>query len=100
MKNPGRMVIWPANLDNRKTRKKGRRIPKSEAVESPRLPELLSVAKKLSLNPEQYDNAALPSSWWEKTGYLLIDKKKSQRVLILEIAQEIKNMRKTSPVKK
>ncbi|WP_455364442.1 signal recognition particle subunit SRP19/SEC65 family protein [[Eubacterium] cellulosolvens] len=100
MKNPGRLVIWPANLDNRKTRKKGRRIPKSEAVESPRIHELLNVTKKLSLNPEQHENAALPSSWWEKTGYLLIDKKKPRRAHLQEIAQEIKNMRKTSPVKK
>ena len=100
MKNSKRLVIWPANIDNRKSRRKGRKIPKSIALESPRIVELYKAAEQLFLNPELHKDAALPFSWWEKTGYLIVDKKKTRKSILNMIANEIKNKRKSFSLKK
>ena len=95
MKDSARLVIWPANIDARKPLREGRRIPKSAAVESPRIQELFRAAQTLSLNPEAVEGAAQPSSWWEKTGYIWVEKKKPRTEILREVAHEIKNVRKT-----
>ena len=100
MKAPEKIVVWPANIDNRKTRKYGRKVSKSAAIESPRLHELVSAASRLSLSPEKAEKAALPYMWWEKTGYIRIDKKDSRKKTLLAIVQEIKSLRKSYPKRK
>ena len=100
MKNSRRLVIWPANIDNRKSRRNGRRIPKPVAIESPRIIELYKAAEQLSLNPELHKDAALPISWWDKTGYLIVDKKKTRKSTLNKIVNEIRNKRKSFSIKK
>jgi signal recognition particle subunit SRP19 len=96
MKQKGRAVIWPANLDLRKTRKEGRKIPKSIALEMPKLHEIEEAARDLNLNPVSVKGAAHPSAWWEKTGYVIVDKKGEGKISILrKIALNISNKRKT-----
>lgn len=95
MKQNGKMVIWAAAIDSTKSRSEGRRLPKSQAVQAPRIDELEAAARKLSVDPEISPKAAIPSSWWEKTGYVLVkrgDKPRSK--LLRDMAAEILKVRR------
>ncbi|AAL82018.1 signal recognition particle protein Srp19 [Pyrococcus furiosus DSM 3638] len=43
----GRFVVWPSELDSRLSRKYGRIVPRSIAVESPRVEEIVRAAEEL-----------------------------------------------------
>lgn len=52
MKQQGKQVVWPANLDSSKSRKHGRKLAKAVSVQAPRLEEIEDAAKRLSLEAE------------------------------------------------
>lgn len=98
MKQPGKIVVWVANIDRNKTKRQGRKIPKSTSVDSPRLAEIEAAAKSLSLRFTSKPGVSRPSSWWEKTGYLLVEKGDSNRTEILRTIA--KQVAKERPAKK
>ena len=87
-------TIWPANLDSNKTEKQGRKIPKKNAVNTPKLREISRAASKLGLNPEVENNKAYPKSWWENSGRVIVDKNQSKREILIKISNTIKGFRK------
>jgi len=96
VKKPGKIVVWPVNIDLKKTRGEGRKIPKKLAVESPKLEEIIEASKRLGLNPTAVPHAALPKEWWNKTGYVIVERKNKGKIQILkDIANEINRFRKT-----
>jgi signal recognition particle subunit SRP19 len=94
LKQSGKIVVWTVELDSAKSRSQRRRLPKSQAVQAPRIDELELAAKKLSFDPEISPNSALPSCWWEKTGYVMIKREDRSRSKILkDLAAEILKIR-------
>ncbi|MCW3975111.1 MAG: signal recognition particle protein Srp19 [Candidatus Bathyarchaeota archaeon] len=97
MKLNGKSIIWPVNLDSNKTIKQGRRIPKSTSIESPKLKELMTATKLLNLKFEVREDAARPNSWWEKTGYIIVEKDKAPKSIVMrQISKKIKTLRMKS----
>ncbi|MCJ7505509.1 signal recognition particle protein Srp19 [Candidatus Bathyarchaeota archaeon] len=84
MKQPGKMIVWVANVDRSKTRHQGRRISKSLSVDSPRLSEMENAAKSASLAPLAKTGSARPGTWWDKTGYVVVDRGNLSRTEILK----------------
>ncbi len=70
------MIVWAASIDRNKTRHQGRRIPKSLSVDSPRLNEIETAAKAASLSAATKPGSARPTSWWDKSGYLIVERGK------------------------
>ena len=98
MKQPGKIVVWVANIDRNKTKRQGRRIPKSTSVDSPRLAEVEAAAESLSLRFTSKPGVPRPRTWWEKTGYLLVEKGDLNRSdLLRTIARQVAKER---PIKK
>ena len=94
MKSLGKIIIWPANLDSTKTRTQGRRIPKSAAVQAPRLDEINEAARRLSLETEITPGKSRPGSWWEKGGYALVTKRGDSKTRSIHmLAAEIRKIR-------
>jgi len=88
------MVVWSAALDSTKSRSQGRCLAKSQAIQGPRVDELENAAKKLSYDPQPSPHSALPSHWWEKTGYILVTRGDKARSKVLrDLAAEIRKMR-------
>ena len=87
------MVIWPSNLDSTKTRRSGRKLPKSQSVQSPRLDELNEAAKTLGMDHEGVSGKSRPPSWWEKGGYLIITKSTPKSEAIRSLANEVRKLR-------
>jgi len=94
LKQAGKMVVWPAELDSTRSRSQGRRLPKPQAVQAPRVDELELAAKRLSFEPEVSAGASLPSRWWEKTGYVMVKRQgKPRQRMLKDLAAEILKIR-------
>ena len=87
-----RIVVYPQYIDSRKSRNKGRRIPLSYAVPSPRVEEIVRAAEKLGLNPV-IEESKYPSEWWTSEERVVVDKKNSKLKTLKLIAEKINEMR-------
>lgn len=96
MKQRDGIIIWPAYLDAKKNRSEGRRIKKSLTVESPTLIELEKCAALLSLNPVAVLDASYPTSWWEKSGLIIVKKTEKKAVIIRDLAKKLQELRANS----
>lgn len=87
-------IIWPVNIDSKKSKKKGRKIPKKEAVSSPSLSDISRAARKLNLNPKTENDKSFPGSWYENSGRVIVERgEMSKRDLLLKISNLIKGFR-------
>ncbi len=93
MKDKGKLVIWPAYIDQTKSRSSGRIISRKNAIKEPRLNEIKEAARQLGLNPEVEPEKAYPKTWWEVSGRVLVDDKGPKSVIAKQIASSIKKMR-------
>jgi signal recognition particle subunit SRP19 len=99
MRKQDKAIIWPAYFDQTKTRKKGRRVPKNMAVQSPKILELQEAAQKQGLRNEIVATAGYPKTPWAKTGMLLVEKKGSKEQVISRIAKQLLKSRSETPKK-
>lgn len=95
MKQQGRLVVWPSELDSAKSRREGRKVAKGSAVQAPRLEEMNEAAKRLSLEAELAPGKSRPNAWWEKGGYVILPKNDSgtRTALLRSLASEIRRIR-------
>ncbi|MDY9927462.1 signal recognition particle protein Srp19 [Methanosarcina sp.] len=93
MKDKGKLVIWPAYIDQTKSRSSGRIISRKNAIKEPHLNEIKEAAKQMGLNPEVEPEKAYPKTWWEVSGRVLVDDKGPKSVIAKQIALAIKKMR-------
>jgi signal recognition particle subunit SRP19 len=93
MRKQDKAIIWPAYFDQAKTRKEGRRVPKSLAVQSPKIGEIEEAAEKLGLKHEIAVEAGYPKTPWVKTGMLMVEKKGSKGQTIKKIAKQLSKVR-------
>ncbi|MGC8572595.1 MAG: signal recognition particle protein Srp19 [Caldisphaera sp.] len=95
MPKEDKFVIWPAYLDSSLSRNNGRKIPKNKAVTKPSIEEIITVTKKLGLNPI-IEEKKYPKLWYEQTRRVIILKKGSKRKILSLISDEIIKMRQKS----
>ena len=91
-KRKGMCVVWPVYFDLNESRKL-RRVPKELAITSPKLEEICRALDILGLRYEVVSGAAHPSRHWEKTGYLLVEKREPKEQLMRKIASLLKRIR-------
>jgi signal recognition particle subunit SRP19 len=93
MRKQDKAIIWPAYFDQAKTRKEGRRVPKSLAVQSPKITEIMAAVAKLGLKHEVTTDAGYPKTPWAKTGMILVEKTTSKEQVIKRIATQLLKLR-------
>jgi signal recognition particle subunit SRP19 len=93
MRKQDKAIIWPAYFDSARTRKEGRRVPKSLAVQSPKIMEIKEAAEKLGLKHEIAVEAGYPKTPWFKTGMIMVEKKGSKEQVIQKIAKQLLKIR-------
>jgi signal recognition particle subunit SRP19 len=93
MKDRGKLVIWPAYIDQMRSRSTGRIIALKNAVKEPQLNEIREAARKLGLNPEVEPEKAYPKFWWETSGRVLVDDTGPKSIIVKQIALSIKKIR-------
>ena len=93
MRKQDKIIMWPAYFDSAKTRKDGRRIPKSLAVPSPKILEIKDAAEKIGLECELVPDVGYSKTPWLKTGMLLVKKNEAKEQMIKKIAKELLRIR-------
>jgi len=98
LKQHGRMIVWLASVDSSKSRRQGRRLPRSSCLDMPKLAEVEDAARALSLESTSRSDAARPSRPWEKTGYIIVERRGKTRSFVLKsLAQVIRRSRDSKP---
>jgi len=100
MRKQEKAIIWPAYFDVANTRKNGRRVVKTLAVPSPKIEELLIAVKEIGLKNEITPDTSYPKKPWQKTGSILVEKRKSKEKTINEIAKQLAKIRNEAKIKK
>jgi len=103
MRKLDKAIIWPIYFDQNKTRKEGRRVPKNQAVISPKILEIKEAADKLGLENEIRTEAHFPKIHWSKTGMLLVEKNEAKEAIIGKLAKQlvkIKSQQQQQPTKR
>lgn len=77
-------VIWPHYFDKALTRRQGRRVSASLAVDGPKLGHVAQAARTLGLAVELDDDARPSSAWYEKKGRLLVKKTDDSKESVLQ----------------
>ena len=85
-------VIWTVNLDSKKSRSEGRRIPRRLAVPNVKLKELVEACKELGI-PFRVEEKKYPRCWWEEGGRVVVEKKNTKTRMMIEIASRIAEIR-------
>jgi len=99
MRKLDKAIIWPIYFDVSKSRKKGRRVPKNMAVQSPKIAELKEAVDKLGLKNEVNLEAHFPKTHWAKTGMLFVEKKEAKEKIIKKIAKQLVKIKSVTPAK-
>jgi len=87
------LIFWPQYFDAKRSRSKGRRIPKKFAIEKVNLEDIAKAAKNLGYNVEIERNYKYSRAWWDDPGRVLIDVKgKKKTKVMLEVAKEIRTL--------
>jgi signal recognition particle subunit SRP19 len=89
MRKQDKAIVWSAYFDQAKTRKDGRRVPKSLAVQSPKILEIQEAAQKIGLKFEVVADKGYSKTPWAKNGMLLVEKRGSKEQIISRIAKQL-----------
>jgi signal recognition particle subunit SRP19 len=93
MRKQKKTILWPVYFDVSKTKKEGRRVPKSFAIPNPTLAELQKAAESLGLKPEINVEAVHPAAPWRKTGRILVEKSGTKMQTLTKVAKRLLTIR-------
>ncbi|UCG45006.1 MAG: hypothetical protein JSV58_06420 [Candidatus Bathyarchaeota archaeon] len=93
MRKRDKIVLWPVYFDSTKTRLEGRRVPKRLATPSPKLDMIKRALQQQNLQSEVVSTAAHPSTPWQETGCIVIDKGVSKTKIIYDVAKRLQRLR-------
>lgn len=85
-------IVWTVNIDRKKSRSEGRRIPRRLAVPNVKLDELAKACEMLGLSYE-VEQKKYPRCWWEEGGRIRVEKKMKKSELMVKLAEKIREMR-------
>lgn len=101
MRKQDNVIIWPAYFDSTRTRKQGRRVPKSLAVPSPKILEIKDAAEKIGLEHELVLDVGYPKTpFLSKTGMLLAKKNETKNKIMVKVAKQLLKIRMSAPTTK
>jgi signal recognition particle subunit SRP19 len=85
------IIYWPQYFEAKRSRAKGRRVPRKFAVDKVKSSDIATAAKRLGYNVQQENTYRYPRTWWDDSGRVLIDiKGKKKTKVLIEIAKELK----------
>ena len=98
-------VLYPEYFDKTLTRKQGRKVPKSKAVEECTLSKIVYACKHLELEHEVEKEKKYSKNWWASEGRIIVNPEgiSSKTDLIRRIAnisRKLKKVEKTADKKK
>ena len=98
MQKKDKIVLWPLYFDSMRSRIDGRKVPKSAAVQSPRLDEIRRAVEQLGFRYEIVSEASHPRFCLQKSGMLVVSRVGSKTQMIREIAKQLLVIRREGQV--
>lgn len=90
------VILWPRYFDAKESRITGRRVPRKMAVKSPKVEEILEIAREAGYKIYVEPDKAHPSEWGSRGGRLVVEKRKPKTLIIRDIAARLKVHRSES----
>jgi signal recognition particle subunit SRP19 len=87
------IIVWSVYINALKTKKEGRKIAKEHCIKNPELNEIARASSKLNFNSRIENNKSYPSSWWEKSGRVIIETNMKKNDALKKISSLIKEFR-------
>ena len=85
-------IVWTINLDKKRSRSEGRKIPRRFSVPNVKPEELAKACKALGLSYE-VEQKKYPRCWWEEGGRIRVEKRMKKTELMIKLAEKIREMR-------
>ncbi|MFX1573518.1 MAG: signal recognition particle subunit SRP19/SEC65 family protein [Promethearchaeota archaeon] len=87
------IIFWPQYFDAKRSRSRGRRVPKKFAIDKITLNDIFKAANNLGYNAQIEKGYRYSRTWWGDPGRVLIDTKGKQKSKVLfEVAKEIRKI--------
>ncbi|MHA1985187.1 MAG: signal recognition particle subunit SRP19/SEC65 family protein [Promethearchaeota archaeon] len=87
------LIFWPQYFDLKRSRSKGRRLPRKFAIERVTTNIIAKAAKNLGYNAVVEQGYKYSRSWWDDPGRVVLDAKgKKKSKVLLEVAKEIRKI--------
>jgi signal recognition particle subunit SRP19 len=87
------IIFWPQYFDLKRTRAKGRRVPRKFAIERVNTNDLYTAAKQLGYEAQHEKPYKFSRTWWDEPGRILVDTKgKKKSKVLIELAKELKKI--------
>jgi len=83
------VIIWPLYFDKHRSRSQGRRVSLSLSVSRPAVKDIVVVLKKLKLKYIVEEEKKHPSTWFEQSGRILVEKTMPKTRIIRMIAEQL-----------
>lgn len=90
------IILWPSYFDAAKSRARGRRVPKSLALQNPTSEELLAAAESLGFETTLHTDKSYPGAWWDHEGCIAVEKTLRKTDLIEKLAPKLKQLRQAA----
>lgn len=71
-RKPG-LVIWPQYFDKNRSRKMGRRLPKSKATSNYTLDDVYEASKRAGFKTFLDPKPKYPPTWWDDQGRIIVE---------------------------
>jgi len=85
------LIFWPQYFDAKRSRGKGRRLPKKFAFDKVSTKDIVKAARRLGYNADVEQNYKYSRTWWDDPGRVVIDAKgKKKTKVLLEVAKEMR----------
>jgi len=85
------VIFWPQYFDAKRSRSKGRRVPRKFALEKINNNDILKAAKRLGYEAHYEKGYQYPRTWWDDPGRVSINTKgKKKTKVLIDVAKDIK----------
>jgi len=85
------VIFWPQYFDAKRSRSKGRRVPRKFAIEKINNNDILKAAKRLGYEAHYEKGYQYPRTWWDDPGRVTINTKgKKKTKVLIDVAKDIK----------
>ena len=91
------LIFWPQYFDGKRSRNKGRRLPKKLALDKVTNNDIAKAAQNLGYNAVIEQGYKYSRTWWDDPGRVVLDAKgKKKSKILLEVAKELRKLQTKS----
>ncbi|MHA2324772.1 MAG: signal recognition particle subunit SRP19/SEC65 family protein [Promethearchaeota archaeon] len=85
------LIFWPQYFDAKRSRSKGRRLPRKFAIDKVNINDIVKAARNIRYNAAIEHQYRYSRTWWDEPGRVIIDAKgKKKTKVMLEVAKEVR----------